>query len=616
MTGVVNESPVPGGRRAPNKAPAEIPRELPEAPRDPELLRLRALLFSREIALLEKLAALQEQKQYNTHKVSEVLAEAITLRSHKDRQLHMALDPLVGAILKESLRRRQNDFVTALFPLMGPTIRKSIAETFRSMLESFSKSVEMAFSWQGLKWRFEAWRSGGSFSETVLLHTLVYRVEQAFFIHSDTGLVLSHAVGDGVGSQDADMVSAMLTAIQDFVRDSFSGGSEDELESLQMGEISIFIEKSPKAYLACVVRGTPPATFRGLLRETLEMMLVEYDEALGEFSGDAAPFASSIRYLDACMAARYADEEKPLPLWAKVVPAAVVAILISWFGYAYYTDSRRTALLDEAVFALRAEPGLMVTNVTRNKDAPWEIMAFKDALARDTKEVLHEKGMNPAILSLKTVPFISYDPSIVAKRAMRTITLPDGVSMRFSEEGALSFKGEAPMSWILQARETARAIPGVKHVDFREVRDPMLDEMTALVKAVESVVIEFPLNKDVPVPEDLPKLQKAVNTLVELEKIANRMGLVISLTVYGHADATGADKLNYEISQARAKTVAAMLYARGSSMPISLYGMGSEFSKTEEQQGGAKKADQTSRRIELRVHLAKAASADTQLFDF
>lgn len=611
--------PAPEDKRAPDRAVAEILHELPEPPQDPELLRLRKLLFSREIALLDKIVERQGKKQYNTQQVSNVIAEAITLRAGKDRQLNMALEPLVDDILKVSLRRRQNDFVNALFPLMGPTIRKSIAETFRSMLETFSKSVEMAFSWRGLRWRFEAWRSGKSFSEAVLLHTLVYRVEQVFFIHSETGLVLAHAVNEGVGSQDADMVSAMLTAIQDFVRDSFANGSEGELESLQMGEISIFIEKSAKAYLACVARGTPPSSFRGLLRETLELMLVEYGEALREFSGDTDPFLTAIRYLDACMVARYAEEEKSLPLWAKVLPFALVITLVGWFGYSYYTESTRNALLHSAVLALRAEPGLVVTNVARYDNAPWEVVAFKDALTRSPEEILRENGFDPSLLALKTVPFISYDASIVTRRATNAILLPEGVSMRLDENGTLSFKGQAPTSWMLQTRETARTLPGVTHVDFKEIKDPMLEEMALLVKEVEGVSIEFPLGKDVPTPEDLPKLKKTVDTLVELEKLANHMGLVISLTIYGHADSTGLEKRNYEISQARAKTVAAMLYTKGSSMPISLYGMGSEFSKSnkaEEPEAVAKKADQASRRIELRVHLAKAASSDARILDY
>ena len=183
---------------------------IPAAPGDAELARLRELLFTRELALLDKIQASLDSPRYNTQKVSKVLAEAILLRSEKDDHLNVALEPVVDDIVRNSLHKRPTDFVNALFPLMGPSIRKSISESFNSMLGSFSKSMEMAFSWKGLRWRAEALRSGQSFSEVVMLHTLVYRVEQIFFIHSDTGLVLSHLIHEGAGAQDAD---ARLAAI-------------------------------------------------------------------------------------------------------------------------------------------------------------------------------------------------------------------------------------------------------------------------------------------------------------------------------------------------------------------------------------------------------------------
>lgn len=618
MTGSANGFPPPKAQIPAENAEDRVPASF-QPSGDAELDRLRELLFSREIALLDKLVARMEEKRYNTQKVCEVVAEAIALRAKKDGQLSIALEPLVDGILKGSLHRRKNDFVNALFPLMGPSIRKSIAETFRSMLESFSKSVEMAFSWRGLRWRLEAWRSGKSFSEIVLLRTLVYRVEQMFFIHSETGLVLAHAENEGVGAQDADMVSAMLTAIQDFVRDCFASGSEGDLESLQMGEFTILIEKSPQAYLACVVRGTPPASFPALLRETLEMMLIEYDEDLSRFSGDAAPFVTALRHLQACMVSRYVGDERKLPLWAKVFPALIIISLVGWFGYNHYAQTERNALLERGLALMSAEPGLMLTEITRHKSAPWAVTAFKDELAPSPDELLRGHGLDPANFTIRAVPFISYDMAIVSRRVRDDITLPAEVTMRLEKNGSLFFEGRAAMSWILRARDSVRRIPGVREVDFSGVRDPMVEELAALVKFVESVSIEFPLGKDTPIPADTPKLKKAVDTLVEIEKIARHMGLVLSLTVYGHADTTGAEKRNYEISQERAKTVAAMLYARGSSIPIALYGMGSEYPKggsSEDREDHKKKEDQSSRRIELRVHLAQAATADTQILGY
>ena len=119
---------------------------------------------------------------------------------------------------------------------------------------------------------------------------LIYRVEQIFLIHKETGLVLQHVAADLVDVKDADMVSAMITAIQDFVRDSFSGTGGDLLDTLNFGESTIWIEQGPRAVLAAAIRGNPPLELRTTLEKTLENVEFEYGPALDNFKGDAAPF--------------------------------------------------------------------------------------------------------------------------------------------------------------------------------------------------------------------------------------------------------------------------------------------------------------------------------------
>ncbi|SBV95416.1 putative OmpA/MotB [uncultured delta proteobacterium] len=629
VEGTKAESQLPGTEpddagSAGHTVDATLTRDVPPPPDNEELIRLRELLFSREIALLDNIREALDSRQMTAKRVSDVLAEAIHLRSGKDPHLSMALEPVVDAIVKTSLHTRRNDFVNALFPLMGPTIRKSMSESFRSMLGSFSKSVEMAFSWKGLRWRFEAMRSGKPFSEIVMLNTLVYRVEQLFFIHSDTGLVLSHVANESVESQDADMVSAMLTAIQDFVRDCFAGGREEDLDSLQMGEFTIYIEKAPQAYLACVVRGTPPADFRSHLRATLDLMLVEYADTLESFNGDTEPFADAVRYLDSCLLSRYVDENKKLPFWAKALPVALLLACIAGGGWLYYTKERArteqaafTASMHTALGYLRNEPGLMLINVVEAPAAPWEILVLKDALTPSPEEVLRGNNVDPALFSVRSIPFISYDPSVVMRRVKKSIQPPDSVTMVFDEKGTLTFTGTAPMSWIVATREDARAIPGVEHVDVDGVRDPMMDRISFMIHEIETAVIEFPLGKDTPLPADMPALKKAIDTLIELENITKKMGFSATLTIYGHADTVGNDRRNYEISQARARTVAAMLYGKGSSMPVATYGMGSEYPRgghEETAPATARGGDQANRRIELRVHFALSPSAKPEMF--
>ncbi|MDR1660071.1 MAG: hypothetical protein LBR94_07000, partial [Desulfovibrio sp.] len=462
--------------------------DIPEKPADEELVRLRHLLFRREIVLLERLRELQDDQRYNARKISEVLAEAIQLRAGKDPLVGLALEPVVDDVVRTLLRKRRGDFVDSLFPLMGPSIRKSIAETFRSMLGSFSKSMEMAFSWKGLRWRLEAMRSGRPFSEIVMLNTLVYRVEQIFFTHGETGIPLAHVASDEVYAQDAEMVSSMFTAIQDFVRSCFAGGGEGDLESLQLGEYTIIIEKKSQAYLACVVRGTPPVAFREQIHATLDFLLLEYADALAGFSGDTAPFAGATSYLGDCLISRYVDDDKKLPWWGKALPVFLILVLACGLGYCSYQDNLRAQLrqalmeerktftekMERALNILRAEPGLLLTNVVRGQDAPWEATVLKDALADTPEGVLQKRGIDRKLFLFKSVPYISYDPAIVARRAETDIKLPDTVTMDYDGKGTLSFKGTASMGWIVKARDEARSLPGVERVDISGLRDPMM----------------------------------------------------------------------------------------------------------------------------------------------
>ncbi|PIE03762.1 MAG: hypothetical protein CSA81_00590 [Acidobacteria bacterium] len=614
MSGFLSEESMPGGTKDPSEKSFDSSSDPAAFPHDKELDSLRQLLFARELALLEEVVRNQGEKKFNTEKVSEVLAESITLRAGKDRQINIALEPVVDDILKKSLSRRKNDFVKLLFPLIGPVIRKSISEALLSMLSNMSQSLEVAFSWRGLRWRFESWRSGKPFNEIVLLHSIIYRVEQIFFVHSETGLLLSHVVNEKVPAQDADMVSGMLTAIQDFVRDSFSGNEDNYLHSLHMGDISLIIEKNDMAYIACVVRGTPPADFRMSLQDSFDMMLVEYAEPLAGFSGDTSPFLTAVRYLQPLLLSRYTKEEKKIPFWAKSASLICLLGVLSWGGYIFHEKFTRNTAIKQAMLLLDKYPGIIVTDVTEHDDGPWEVLTFRDELAPFPEKILQKNGFSPDLLDFTTIPFISYDSSIILRRIRNVLSPPDTVTTEFKKNGTLVLTGEAPINWILHARDMARTVPGVKDVDFSALHNPLMDQAWQLIKDINGAYVLFPLGKDTPVGKELAKLEKVMDKLVQLEKIARKNDLVLSLAIYGHADAVGSEKKNYEISQARTKTVAARLYAKRSNILISTYGMGSEFSKDCSREN-LYTGDQSSRKIEFRVTLSRAVSANSLFGD-
>ena len=76
------------------------------------------------------------------------------------------------------------------------------------MLENFNQLLEQSLSPKSLRWRFDAWRTGRSYSELVLLNTLEYEVEQVFLIHQETSLLIQHVYSEFAEKKDPDMVSS------------------------------------------------------------------------------------------------------------------------------------------------------------------------------------------------------------------------------------------------------------------------------------------------------------------------------------------------------------------------------------------------------------------------
>src|SRR6266576_388256 len=220
-----------------------------------EFEELRRLLLSRERDQLRDLRDQITDKARRSNDVAAILPEAVKLSRDRGDELSRALRPTVEGSIKESIEKRPEAFVDALHPIIGPIVRRSIAESFRRLLQSLNQTLEHTFSWQGLKWRFEALRTGKSFAEVVMLRSLLYRVEQLFLIHRETSLSLLHIRADPVMGKDSDMVAGMLSAIQDFARDSFEADEDSALEEFRVGELQVWIAPGRSAYLAAVIRG-------------------------------------------------------------------------------------------------------------------------------------------------------------------------------------------------------------------------------------------------------------------------------------------------------------------------------------------------------------------------
>lgn len=479
--------------------------------------------------------------------VGEVLPAAVAQSSQSGDRLAQATLPIVEENIRESAKRNPQVLAEALFPVIGPAIRKAIAEALSQMVQSLNQTLEYSLSPRGLRWRLEAWQTGKSFAEVVILKTLLYRVEQIFLIHRETGLLLAHVAADPTLTEDADMVSAMLTAIQDFVHDSFKTSSDATLDALQVNELAVWIERSPEAILAAVIRGSAPLTLRESFKEALERIQFDEERALANFKGETEAFAQTRPVLQECLRFQLGDtEQKKDSIFKPVnVLAAALAVLVLVGGFFYLRDYRRWA---NYLNRLNAEPGIVVTE----SDRGWRrhsVSGLRDDLAADPGAILLETGYDPADVETRWKPFQDLSPPFVLTRAEKILQPPAGVKLNLAD-GVLTADGAAPAEWFAEARKLAAAIAGV--TEFRA-------GFAALKSEIEAKQIGFKCGTT-----DLANGQPALDKIAaDLESLlAAGAENVKTIEIRGHATDDGTDEANSKISQARAEKILAELTAR------------------------------------------------------
>src|SRR5271166_1541523 len=165
---------------------------------DQPLAELRAILLGPDRTAWEALRQRMDDPSRRAEDVAGVLAEAVRLRS--DVKLRRALQPLLEEALQISVQANPRMLADALFPIFGKAIRKAITSELDGMLQSLSQVLEQNVSWRSLQWRWESLRSGKPYAEIVLLRSLLYRVEQVFLIHRNSGLLLQHVAAKTDGS--------------------------------------------------------------------------------------------------------------------------------------------------------------------------------------------------------------------------------------------------------------------------------------------------------------------------------------------------------------------------------------------------------------------------------
>ena len=526
-------------------------RELLLAPEQHEIVELRRQLS-------------QVRAPVAADQVAEVLPAAVVLARENSSQIETALQPILEGTLTQAVRQRPEVIAEAIFPIIGPAISRAIREALSRMMQQTTYALEHAFSLRSWRWRLEARATGKPFSEVVLMHSLVYRVEQVFLIHPESGLLLQHVhadfpqatAGDSIDMQNASMVSSMLTAIQDFVRDSFHVDSKAALDTVEVGDVTVWIERGPHAVLAGVIRGTAPVSLRAVFRDALGLCHRDYMPQLKAFSGDSDELQGLRPYLMSCLQQQQQRKAKR-PITALLLLLVVLLSVTVGLGYLGLHAFQATQRLRRATVSLQQQAGVVVLHA-RRRGAHFDIEVLRDPDAQPADVLLREAGLAGADVTLTERPFLAMQPALIVQRAKKALRPPDSVRLSMPTAGTLHIEGQADEDWIDDARFLAVALAGVQSLVFDVKARPkppqLYDVLMERAHALEEIVFHFRPGSIELVPGQEAQQQRALTEIKEILHMAQGdESLDVTIEVYAHTDTIGDALYNLRLRESRAK---------------------------------------------------------------
>ncbi|MEM7433329.1 MAG: hypothetical protein AAF351_15510, partial [Pseudomonadota bacterium] len=431
------------------------------------------------------------------------------------------------------------------------------------------QAVEHSLTPKGLMWRMQASRAGIPFGEFILQKNLLYRIEQAYLISRENGLLIEHVHHEASRIKDSDAVSAMFTAIQDFVKESFSPDRSGRLESADMGEFTLWAMHGPHALLVCVIRGVPPKSLRGQLSAVLERIHFRYNASIKDYRGDTSTVPGVAAELERCLRYQAVQDEPETRRSLIGIPIVLLLALLGVLGYFLYGAWQSRQLADAFETSLKSEPGYYVSEVSTHNDR-LVVTGLKDPLAVPVAEIAAQHDITADRLDLELGPYQSLDPEILGRRIDSLFaTQPN---LRYVLNGtALTLSGTTSPEWIDNNLSLLRALPGIESVDHSGVNagttlgTPAIDAVAVEAERLDGSRISFSSGTTL-AEGQTAAIEQLAQRLTALRDLANEDSRSIQVRLQGSTDASGSTDTNRVLAQARAQVVAQELARYGMSI--------------------------------------------------
>ena len=112
-------------------------------------------------------------------------------------------------------------------------------------------------------------------------------IEEVFAVFED-GLLIKHVSNRTEDDDNNLIISGMLTAVQNFINDSFHSRDSSDVKKIEFGEKSILFEREKNIYLAVVYTGDVTNKMRARIMDSIHAIEKEYGGVLDKWNGETS----------------------------------------------------------------------------------------------------------------------------------------------------------------------------------------------------------------------------------------------------------------------------------------------------------------------------------------
>jgi hypothetical protein len=129
-------------------------------------------------------------------------------------------------------------------------------------------------------------------------------IDEVFLMYND-GRLIRHFTRRLKPDMDQDILSSMLVAVQDFIKDSFKD-QEGILDELKFGQFQVLLGRGQHIIMATIVLGEELEPFRPQIQKCVKDIEENFAEQLEDWDGDMSSLAGASKYINDLFEGKYA----------------------------------------------------------------------------------------------------------------------------------------------------------------------------------------------------------------------------------------------------------------------------------------------------------------------